>query len=105
MEPLDLLAVAPHPDDAELLCGGTLALMADRGYRVGILDLTAGEMGTRGTVAGRRSEAERAAKIAAAANAARDAARCAAAVCRRVAGCRFLISQGANANPVGALFL
>ena len=62
-EPLDLLAFGPHPDDAELLCGGTLALMADRGYRVGVVDLTAGEMGTRGDVATRRAEAQAAAEI------------------------------------------
>ena len=63
IEPLDLLAFGPHPDDAELLCGGTLALMADRGYRVGVVDLTAGEMGTRGSVSSRRAEARAAAEI------------------------------------------
>jgi len=46
---LDLLAIAAHPDDVELTCGGTLLKMAQRGYQTGILDLTAGEMGTRGT--------------------------------------------------------
>jgi len=46
---LDLLAIAAHPDDVELTCGGTLLKMAQRGYKTGILDLTAGEMGTRGT--------------------------------------------------------
>ena len=46
---LDLLAMAAHPDDVELTCGGTLIKMARLGYRVGILDLTAGEMGTRGS--------------------------------------------------------
>ena len=45
---LDLLAIAAHPDDVELTCGGTLIKMARRGYKTGILDLTAGEMGTRG---------------------------------------------------------
>ena len=45
---LDLLAIAPHPDDVELTCGGTLIKMARRGRRVGIMDLTGGEMGTRG---------------------------------------------------------
>ena len=46
---LDLLAIAAHPDDVELSCGGTLLRMAQQGYKTGILDLTAGEMGTRGT--------------------------------------------------------
>jgi LmbE family N-acetylglucosaminyl deacetylase len=46
---LDLLAIAAHPDDVELTCGGTLLRMAHRGYKTGILDLTAGELGTRGT--------------------------------------------------------
>src|SRR5258708_1882072 len=46
---LDLLAIAAHPDDVELTCGGTLLKMAQRGYKTGILDLSAGEMGTRGT--------------------------------------------------------
>src|SRR5437879_10042433 len=60
---LDLLAIAAHPDDAELTCGGTLVKMADRGYSTGILDLTAGEMGTRGTPEIRAREAAAAAKI------------------------------------------
>jgi bacillithiol biosynthesis deacetylase BshB1 len=60
---LDLLAVAPHPDDVELTCGGTLLKMADAGYRTGILDLTQGEMGTRGTPEIRAREAADAAKI------------------------------------------
>ncbi len=60
---LDLLAIAPHPDDVELTCGGTLLKMADAGYRTGILDLTQGETGTRGTPEMRAREAERAAKI------------------------------------------
>ncbi len=63
MPDLDLLAIAAHPDDAELTCGGTLALAARQGYRVGILDLTAGEMGSRGTPEGRRTEALHAAGI------------------------------------------
>jgi bacillithiol biosynthesis deacetylase BshB1 len=63
MEPLDLLAIAPHPDDAELTCGGTLIRAVDAGHRVGVLDLTAGEMGTRGTVALRAAEAAAAARI------------------------------------------
>jgi bacillithiol biosynthesis deacetylase BshB1 len=60
---LDLLAIAAHPDDVELTCGGTLIRMAQAGYKVGILDLTEGEMGTRGDVATRRREAARAARI------------------------------------------
>ncbi len=60
---LDLLAIAAHPDDAELTCGGTLIKMARRGYKTGILDLTAGEMGTRGTPETRTKEAAKAAKL------------------------------------------
>jgi len=60
---VDLLAIAAHPDDVELTCGGTLLKMALRGYRTGILDLTAGEMGTRGTPETRAKEAAVAAKI------------------------------------------
>jgi bacillithiol biosynthesis deacetylase BshB1 len=60
---LDLLAIAAHPDDVELTCGGTLLKMAQRGYKTGILDLTAGEMGTRGTPEIRAAEAAKAAKI------------------------------------------
>ena len=47
--PLDILAIAAHPDDVEQTCGGTLLRMAEMGYRAGVLDLTAGDMGTRGT--------------------------------------------------------
>jgi N-acetylglucosamine malate deacetylase 1 len=60
---LDLLAIAAHPDDVELTCGGTLLKMAQRGYKTGILDLTAGEMGTRGTTETRAKEAAKAAKL------------------------------------------
>jgi bacillithiol biosynthesis deacetylase BshB1 len=60
---LDLLAIAAHPDDVELTCGGTLIKMAHAGYKTGILDLTAGEMGTRGTPETRAKEAARSAKI------------------------------------------
>jgi bacillithiol biosynthesis deacetylase BshB1 len=60
---LDLLAIAAHPDDVELTCGGTLIKMVRRGYSVGILDLTAGEMGTRGSADTRRKEAAAAARI------------------------------------------
>lgn len=63
VEPLDLLAIAPHPDDAELTCGGTLARAAERGHRTGILDLTRGETATRGTPEGRAEEAARAAEV------------------------------------------
>jgi N-acetylglucosamine malate deacetylase 1 len=58
---LDVLAIGAHPDDAELACGGTLALLARGGRKVGLLHLTGGERGTRGTEAERRAEAERAA--------------------------------------------
>jgi N-acetylglucosamine malate deacetylase 1 len=60
---LDLLAIAAHPDDVELTCGGTLLKMAERGYKTGILDLTAGEMGTRGTPETRAKEAAKAGKL------------------------------------------
>ena len=62
-EKLDVLAIAAHPDDAELTCGGTLIKCADAGYRVGVLDMTAGETGTRGSARKRLDEAERAAKV------------------------------------------
>jgi bacillithiol biosynthesis deacetylase BshB1 len=60
--PVDVLVISAHPDDAELCCGGTLALCARRGYRVGILDLTRGETATRGTPETRAREAACAAK-------------------------------------------
>ncbi len=60
---LDLLAIAPHPDDVELTCGGTMIKMAQAGYRTGILDLTRGETGTRGTPETRLKEAVRAGKV------------------------------------------
>jgi len=60
--PVDVLAIAAHRDDVELTCGGTLAKAAKAGQRVGILDLTQGEMGTRGSAELRAAEAERAAK-------------------------------------------
>ncbi len=60
---LDVLAIAAHRDDVEQTCGGTLLKMAQRGQRVGILDLTQGEMGTRGTAEDRAREAADAAKI------------------------------------------
>ena len=61
--PVDLLAIAAHRDDVELTCGGTLAKMAARGYRVGILDLTQGERGTEGSADLRGEEAEAAARV------------------------------------------
>jgi N-acetylglucosamine malate deacetylase 1 len=61
--PLDILAIAAHRDDVEQTCGGTLLKAAQRGQRTGILDLTRGEMGTRGTAEDRESEANDAAKI------------------------------------------
>ena len=60
---LDVLAIAAHRDDVEQTCGGTLLKMAQRGQRTGILDLTQGEMGTRGTAEDRAREATEAAKI------------------------------------------
>ena len=59
---VDVLAIAAHRDDAELTCGGTLAKVARAGHRVGILDLTQGETGTRGSAELRAAESERAAK-------------------------------------------
>jgi bacillithiol biosynthesis deacetylase BshB1 len=61
--PLDILALAAHRDDVEQTCAGTLLKMAERGYRTGILDLTQGEMGTRGTAEDRAREAADAARI------------------------------------------
>lgn len=58
-----VLAIAAHPDGIEQTCGGTLLKMAERGYRTAVLDLTAGEMGSRGTSAARLAEAEEAARI------------------------------------------
>lgn len=61
--PIDLLAIAAHRDDVELTCAGTLLKAADQGYRTAILDLTAGETGTRGSAEVRGTEAMAAAKI------------------------------------------
>jgi len=55
---LDVLAIAAHPDDVEQTCGGTMIRMAEMGYRTGVLDLTAGDMGTRGTPEQRVAESE-----------------------------------------------
>jgi bacillithiol biosynthesis deacetylase BshB1 len=60
MQPLDLLAIVAHPDDAELICGGSLLKSSERGGRTGILDLTRGETGSRGTPEIRAEEAAKA---------------------------------------------
>lgn len=60
---LDILAIGAHPDDVELGCGATLAKEISKGKKVGIIDLTRGELGTRGTAEMRDQEAENAAKI------------------------------------------
>ena len=60
---LNFLVIAPHPDDAEIFCGGTLALIASRNQSTGIIDLTQGEMGTRGSVELRKKEAAEASRI------------------------------------------
>lgn len=61
--PVDILAIAAHRDDVELTCAGTLIKAVDQGHTTGILDLTAGETGTRGSADLRAKEAEAAAKI------------------------------------------
>jgi N-acetylglucosamine malate deacetylase 1 len=61
--PVDVLAIAAHPDDVELTCGGTLVTLKARGHRFGIVDLTSGEMGTRGNAQVREAEARQAAEI------------------------------------------
>lgn len=60
---LDILAIAAHPDDVELSCAGTLMVHALQGMKVGIVDLTQGELGTRGTPEGRLIEAQDACKL------------------------------------------
>jgi len=60
---VDVLAIAAHRDDVEQTCGGTLLKLAAQGWRTGILDLTQGESGTRGTAAERAAEAEAAARL------------------------------------------
>lgn len=60
---VDLLAIAPHRDDAELTCGGTLLVAKMQGHRTGVVDLSLGEKGTRGSAAIRAAEAERAAGV------------------------------------------
>jgi bacillithiol biosynthesis deacetylase BshB1 len=60
---LDVLALAAHPDDVELCAGGTICRLTGAGHRVGIVDFTRGELGSRGTPEGRMEEAQRAAEI------------------------------------------
>ncbi len=63
IQELDILAFAAHPDDAELGCSGTLYKHVLKGYKVGIIDLTRGELGTRGSVELRNKEAEASSKV------------------------------------------
>ncbi|WP_263834908.1 bacillithiol biosynthesis deacetylase BshB1 [Salinibacter sp.] len=63
MPKLDVLALAAHPDDVELCAGGTVCLLAQQGYDVGIVDFTKGQLGSRGTPQQRMEEAERASDI------------------------------------------
>lgn len=60
---LDLLSITAHPDDTELTCGGTIIKMTQTGYKVGLLDLTAGESGTRGSASLRARESSRASRV------------------------------------------
>lgn len=61
--PLDILVFSPHPDDAELGCGGSLILAADQGLRVAVADLSAGERSSRGTLEERGQEKQKAAEL------------------------------------------
>jgi bacillithiol biosynthesis deacetylase BshB1 len=63
MPEVDVMAFGPHPDDIELGCGGTLIKLADLGYSVVLVDMTRGEMSTRGTIETRAAESAAAAKI------------------------------------------
>src|SRR5436190_23800505 len=63
IHPLDVIALAPHPDDLEITMGGTLAKLVKQGYRVGMFDLTSGEPTPRGTLETRQKEAEEAQRI------------------------------------------
>ncbi|HLA77157.1 MAG TPA: bacillithiol biosynthesis deacetylase BshB1 [Vicinamibacteria bacterium] len=63
MDDFDIAGICAHPDDAEMVMGGTLALEAGRGRRVALLDLTRGESGSRGTPATRAAEAAKAARL------------------------------------------
>src|SRR5262245_58177413 len=62
-ERLDVVAIGPHPDDLEIICGGTLALLVKQGYRVGMIDMTSGEPTPHGSEETRRREAEAACKV------------------------------------------
>lgn len=62
-ETLDVLALSAHPDDVELCAGGTVCMLTSQGYRVGVVDFTRGELGSRGTPEGRLEEAAAAAEI------------------------------------------
>jgi bacillithiol biosynthesis deacetylase BshB1 len=62
-QPVDVLAIAAHPDDAEVGCGGALLLAADAGHRVGVADLTAGELSTAGSAEQRARERDRASEL------------------------------------------
>lgn len=61
--PLDVLALAAHPDDVELCAGGTMCLLAEQGYHTAVVDFTRGELGSRGTPEGRLQEAQAASEI------------------------------------------
>ena len=63
MSNIDVLAIAAHPDDVEITCSGLLIRMADQGYKTGVLDLSRGEMGSKGTAEIRAEEAAAASKI------------------------------------------
>ncbi len=60
---IDVLAFAPHPDDVELYCSGTLARFKKEGFKIGIVDITRGELSSRGTIRTRQKEIEKASKI------------------------------------------
>lgn len=60
---VDAVFIGAHPDDVEMICGGTVAKMVDQGYRVAIVDMTRGEMGTRGTPEVRAAEAQQSADL------------------------------------------
>jgi LmbE family N-acetylglucosaminyl deacetylase len=62
-KPMDVVFTSPHPDDLEILCGGTIARLAEQGHRVAMLHSTSGEPTPRGTKETRRAEAARAAKV------------------------------------------
>ena len=63
LESVDVIAVGAHPDDIELWCGGTVACLVNEGYKVGLVDLSLGELGTRGNKETRRMEAASAAEV------------------------------------------